>query len=121
MKLTFLGHACFDLFDGAYHVLTDPYLTGNVLAAAKADEVAADFILVSHCHGDHLGDTLDITLHASDLRRTAFTLHYRVCRGATLIAEAATEMVAFDYQARKITALPPAFTAALTRLHGETA
>ena len=68
-----------------------------------------------------LGDTLDITLHASDLRRTAFTLHYRVCRGATLIAEAATEMVAFDYQARKITALPPAFTAALTRLHGETA
>ena len=68
-----------------------------------------------------LGDTLDITLHASDLRRTAFTLRYRVCRGATLIAEAATEMVAFDYQARKITALPPAFTAALTRLHGETA
>ena len=56
-----------------------------------------------------LGDALDITLH------------YRVCRGATLIAEAATEMVAFDYQARKITALPPAFTAALTRLHGETA
>jgi len=54
-------------------------------------------------------------------RRTAFTLHYRVCRGATLIAEAATEMVAFDYTARKITALPPAFTAALTRLHGETA
>ena len=68
-----------------------------------------------------LGDALDITLHAGGLRRTAFTLHYRVCRGATLIAEAATEMVAFDYQARKITALPPAFTAALTRLHGETA
>ena len=68
MKLTFLGHACFDLFDGAYHVLTDPYLTGNVLAAAKADEVAADFILVSHCHGDHLGDTLDIA------RRTGATV-----------------------------------------------
>jgi len=45
----------------------------------------------------------------------------RLGDGATLIAEAATEMVAFDYTARKITALPPAFTAALTRLHGETA
>ena len=56
MKLTFLGHACFDLFDGKYHVLTDPFLTGNALAAAKADEVAADFICVSHNHGDHIGD-----------------------------------------------------------------
>ena len=64
-----------------------------------------------------LGDALDIAMHASDLRRTAFTLHYRVCREATLIAEAATEMVAFDYHAHKIIALPPAFAAAL----GETA
>ena len=60
-----------------------------------------------------LGDALDITMHASDLRRTAFTLHYRVCRGETLIATASTEMVAFDYRARKIIALPPAFAAAL--------
>jgi len=60
-----------------------------------------------------LGDALDITMHADELRRTAFTLHYRVCRGETLIAEASTEMVAFDYQARKIIALPPAFAAAL--------
>lgn len=60
MKLTFLGHACFDLFDGKYHVLTDPYLTGNGLAAARADEVAADFILVSHCHSDHIGDAIPI-------------------------------------------------------------
>ena len=64
-----------------------------------------------------LGDALDIAMHAGDLRRTAFTLHYRVCRGETLIAEAATEMVAFDYHAHKIIALPPAFAAAL----GETA
>jgi len=64
-----------------------------------------------------LGDALDIAMHVGDLRRTAFTLHYRVCRGETLIAEAATEMVAFDYHAHKIIALPPAFAAAL----GETA
>lgn len=64
-----------------------------------------------------LGDALDIAMHAGDLRRTAFTLHYRVCREATLIATAATEMVAFDYHAHKIIALPPAFAAAL----GETA
>ena len=68
-----------------------------------------------------LGDALDIAMHAGDLRRTAFTLHYRVCRGETLIAEAATEMVAFDYHAHKIIALPPAFAAALARLTGDPA
>ena len=68
-----------------------------------------------------LGDALDIAMHTGDLRRTAFTLHYRVCRGETLIAEAATEMVAFDYHAHKIIALPPAFAAALARLTGDPA
>jgi L-ascorbate metabolism protein UlaG (beta-lactamase superfamily) len=41
-------------------VLIDPFLTGNPAAAAKADDVQADFILVSHGHGDHLGDTVAI-------------------------------------------------------------
>ncbi len=68
MKLTFLGHACFDLFDGTYHVLTDPFLTGNALAAAKADDVPADFICVSHNHGDHIGDAIAIA------RRTGATV-----------------------------------------------
>src|SRR5262249_48578800 len=34
--------------------------TGNPAAAAKAVDVAADFILVSHGHGDHLGDAVAI-------------------------------------------------------------
>jgi L-ascorbate metabolism protein UlaG (beta-lactamase superfamily) len=38
----------------------DPFLTGNPLAAAAPDEVAAEFILLSHGHGDHLGDTVSI-------------------------------------------------------------
>jgi L-ascorbate metabolism protein UlaG (beta-lactamase superfamily) len=41
-------------------VLTDPFLTGNPLAAASADEVEPDAILLTHGHGDHLGDTVDI-------------------------------------------------------------
>jgi L-ascorbate metabolism protein UlaG (beta-lactamase superfamily) len=40
--------------------LVDPYLTGNPKAAATADEVPADLILVSHGHGDHVGDTIAI-------------------------------------------------------------
>ena len=56
MKLQFLGHACFLLDDGAHKVLTDPFLTGNALAAAAADQVEADFIFGTHGHSDHTGD-----------------------------------------------------------------
>ena len=60
MKITFLGHACFMLDDGACKVLTDPFLTGNHLAAVSADEVDPDCIFVTHGHGDHVGDTVAI-------------------------------------------------------------
>ena len=41
-------------------MLVDPFLTGNPKAAAQAAEVAADAILLTHGHVDHLGDTVDI-------------------------------------------------------------
>ena len=61
MELKFLGHACFLLNDGTYRVLTDPFLSGNRLAAASAGEVDADFIFVTHGHGDHVGDSVEIS------------------------------------------------------------
>lgn len=57
LKITFLGHACFLLDDGTTKILTDPFLTGNSQAAARADQIEADYILVSHGHDDHVGDT----------------------------------------------------------------
>ena len=60
MKLQFLGHACFLLDDGAHKVLTDPFLTGNGLAAVPADQAEADFIFVTHGHSDHTGDAVAI-------------------------------------------------------------
>jgi L-ascorbate metabolism protein UlaG (beta-lactamase superfamily) len=60
VDIRFLGQACFELKADGVTVLTDPFLTGNPLAAASADEVEADVILLTHGHGDHLGDTVDI-------------------------------------------------------------
>ena len=57
VTIIFYGHACFGITDGNSMLLTDPYLSGNPLAAAGPDEVAADYILVTHGHGDHVGDT----------------------------------------------------------------
>jgi L-ascorbate metabolism protein UlaG (beta-lactamase superfamily) len=64
-RVQWLGHSCL-LFEvkgdggGAKNVLVDPFLTGNPRAAASADEVPADLILVSHGHGDHVGDAVTI-------------------------------------------------------------
>ncbi|MEM3478188.1 MAG: metal-dependent hydrolase [Archaeoglobaceae archaeon] len=59
MKLTWLGHACF-LLEGSRRILIDPFITGNPLAPVKPSEIKADVILVTHGHGDHLGDTVEI-------------------------------------------------------------
>ena len=56
VRYTYYGHASFLLDDGASKVLTDPFLTGNPLAAIRADEVECDYILLTHAHSDHLGD-----------------------------------------------------------------
>ncbi|HEV2948500.1 MAG TPA: metal-dependent hydrolase [Gemmataceae bacterium] len=59
-RVRWLGHACLFVESDRSKILIDPFLTGNPAAAVKADEVSPDFILVSHGHGDHVGDTVAI-------------------------------------------------------------
>jgi L-ascorbate metabolism protein UlaG (beta-lactamase superfamily) len=60
MEIRFLGHAAFELKHDGVSVLIDPFLTGNPKAAASTEEVAAEAILLTHGHGDHIGDTVAI-------------------------------------------------------------
>ena len=59
-RVGWLGHACMAIETAGFKVLIDPFLTGNPAAAIKAEHALADFILVSHGHGDHVGDTIAI-------------------------------------------------------------
>jgi L-ascorbate metabolism protein UlaG (beta-lactamase superfamily) len=65
MDIRFLGHACFTLSDGDATVLIDPFLSGNPKAAISADDVSATTILLTHGHGDHYGDVVDIAKRTS--------------------------------------------------------
>ncbi len=58
--LTWLGHAALFLQIGEIRLLVDPFLSGNPQAVIKVDAAQADYILVTHGHGDHVGDTIAI-------------------------------------------------------------
>src|SRR4051794_11734631 len=60
MNIRFLGHSAFALEHDGKTLLVDPFLTGNPKAAASADDIAADAIVLTHGHADHLGDTVGI-------------------------------------------------------------
>lgn len=60
IKVTWYGHACFMIDTGDARLLIDPFITGNPTAPVTADQLNPDFILVSHGHGDHVGDAVAI-------------------------------------------------------------
>jgi L-ascorbate metabolism protein UlaG (beta-lactamase superfamily) len=61
MRIIYYGHSCFSVVVGGKTLLFDPFITGNPLAKnIDVKNVPADFILVSHGHGDHVGDAVEI-------------------------------------------------------------
>jgi L-ascorbate metabolism protein UlaG (beta-lactamase superfamily) len=61
MRITFHGHACFELHEGDATVLVDPFLTPNNPAAqVTAEEVDPTHVLLTHGHGDHIADAVAV-------------------------------------------------------------
>lgn len=56
VKATWLGHSAV-LLEGSRTVIIDPFLTGNPCASCSPKDIKkADLVVVTHHHGDHLGD-----------------------------------------------------------------
>lgn len=60
MKITFLGHAAF-LIETDKNILIDPFITGNPAYPSGFNLPNIDYILVTHGHSDHLGDTIELS------------------------------------------------------------
>jgi L-ascorbate metabolism protein UlaG (beta-lactamase superfamily) len=61
MKFTYYGHSCFAIETGGKKLLFDPFIRPNELAKhIDVNSIHADFILVSHGHGDHVADLVEI-------------------------------------------------------------
>ena len=60
MEITWLGHSAVKI-QGSKTLYIDPFLTGNPVASTTPDEIdEADVVIVTHHHGDHLGDAFAI-------------------------------------------------------------
>lgn len=64
-------------------------------------------------------DELSVELHIGELSRTSFRIFYRVKRGQSLIALAETGVAAYNYESRKIAAIPGVFLESLKAFRGE--
>jgi L-ascorbate metabolism protein UlaG (beta-lactamase superfamily) len=57
MKITFYGHASLGIETNGKHIIVDPYITANELAShIDINALKADYILLTHAHGDHILD-----------------------------------------------------------------
>ena len=74
-KYTWYGHGTGGLELGGHRILVDPFLTDNPAASITADKVPADFILISHGHGDHVADAVSVA------KRTGATViaNFEIC------------------------------------------
>jgi L-ascorbate metabolism protein UlaG (beta-lactamase superfamily) len=60
LTLTWYGHAAIGLCVGGQEILVDPFLSDNPVATVGPEQVEPDYILISHGHGDHVGDAVSI-------------------------------------------------------------
>lgn len=61
VTITFHGHATFSLDVNGTKLVVDPFFKGNSPVAQKTvDEIEADYILLTHGHGDHIADAIPL-------------------------------------------------------------
>lgn len=79
MNLTYYGHSCFGVEVNGKYLLFDPFISQNPLAKnIEIEKVPADYILISHAHGDHVFDveTIASRTNAKIISNYEIVSHY---------------------------------------------
>ncbi len=84
VKLTYYSHDCWEIESEGKKIIIDPFITGNPLAPIKPSDIKVDAVLVTHGHGDHLGDSIEISKSCQIPIISVFELiNYVTSKGAT--------------------------------------
>lgn len=67
VELTWLGHSAYEIVSSETSLLIDPFLTDNPAAKVTAAELNPDVVLLTHGHGDHVGDTISLAKRSNCL------------------------------------------------------
>lgn len=60
MKLSFHGQSTIYFESNGKKVIVDPFITGNALSDLDSSTLEVDYIILTHGHGDHFGDTVEL-------------------------------------------------------------
>jgi L-ascorbate metabolism protein UlaG (beta-lactamase superfamily) len=60
IKITYHGHSAFEIESDKHNIVIDPFLNGNKHAKVKPSDIKCDYVVLSHGHGDHIGDGFEI-------------------------------------------------------------
>lgn len=73
-EVRFLGHSCVTITEGPHKLIIDPFISGNPLAPVKAKDIDVNYVLLTHGHGDHFGDTVSIVKRTKAMVIASFEL-----------------------------------------------
>lgn len=60
LRITYHGHSTALVEVGGKRIIIDPFLDGNPAAVVKAEDIQVDYIFITHGHGDHIADAVQI-------------------------------------------------------------
>ncbi|MDR3610804.1 MAG: metal-dependent hydrolase [Ignavibacteriaceae bacterium] len=82
MTLKYFSHSAFQITtDDGIKILIDPFLDNNPTSPVKSKDVKADYIILSHAHGDHLGDTFKIASKDTLIISVSELANYCIAKG----------------------------------------
>lgn len=108
MKLRYLGHSGISLSVPAagrtFQIVIDPFLTGNPSTPVTPESLSPDYVLVTHAHGDHWGDTpLLAKAHGATVVGTAEVADYAQAAGLASHGMNIGGSHAFDFGSVRLT------------------
>lgn len=72
---TYYGHSTFAINADGHKIVVDPFFApNNPLAPTSIDDIEAEFILITHGHGDHIADAVALAKRTGALVITNFEI-----------------------------------------------